>query len=146
MSGSTRLKRLLLVATMVFLLPMYLFAGNTGKITGVVKDKESGDALPGVNILIEGTSMGATTNAKGEYTILNVPAGVYTVATSMIGYTKLTKQNVRVIPDFTTRLDFEISATSVTGEEQVVVAERPLIQKDQTMTMSVTTAEEIKNL
>lgn len=146
MSGSTRLKRLLLVATMVFLLPMYLFAGNTGKITGVVKDKESGDALPGVNILIEGTSMGATTNAKGEYTILNVPAGVYTVATSMIGYTKLTKQNVRVIPDFTTRLDFEISATSVSGEEQVVVAERPLIQKDQTMTMSVTTAEEIKNL
>lgn len=146
MSGSTIVKRLLLGAVAVFLLPLYLFAGNTGKITGVVKDKETGDALPGVNVILEGTTMGAATNAKGEYTILNVPAGVYTVTTSMISYSKLTKQNVRVIPDFTTKLDFELVATSVNAEDIVVVAERALIQKDQTMTMSVTSSEEIKNL
>ncbi|KAB2881474.1 carboxypeptidase-like regulatory domain-containing protein, partial [bacterium] len=83
MSRSTIVKRLLLGAVAVFLLPLYLFAGNTGKVTGVVKDKETGDALPGVNVILEGTTMGAATNAKGEYTILNVPAGVYTVTTSM---------------------------------------------------------------
>ncbi len=146
MSGSTIVKRLLLGAVAVFLLPLYLFAGNTGKITGVVKDKETGDALPGVNVILEGTTMGAATNAKGEYTILNVPAGVYTVTTSMISYSKLTKQNVRVIPDFTTKLDFDLVPTSVSAEDIVVVAERALIQKDQTMTMSVTSSEEIKNL
>ena len=146
MSRSTIVKRLLLGAVAVFLLPLYLFAGNTGKVTGVVKDKETGDALPGVNVILEGTTMGAATNAKGEYTILNVPAGVYTVTTSMISYSKLTKQNVRVIPDFTTKLDFDLVPTSVNAEDIVVVAERALIQKDQTMTMSVTSSDEIKNL
>ncbi|MCB0834100.1 MAG: TonB-dependent receptor, partial [Bacteroidetes bacterium] len=145
MSGTT-MKRLLLTAIAVFLLPALLFAGNTGKITGVVKDKETGDALPGVNVILEGTTMGAATNAKGEYTILNVPAGVYTVATSMISYAKLTKTNVRVIPDFTTRLDFDLVPTVVSADAVVVIAERPLIQKDQTMTMTVTSSEEIKNL
>jgi outer membrane receptor protein involved in Fe transport len=140
------MKRLLLTAIAVFLLPAFLFAGNSGKITGVVKDKETGDALPGVNVILEGTTMGAATNARGEYSILNVPAGVYTVTTSMISYAKLTKQNVRVIPDFTTRLDFDLVPTVVSADEVIVIAERPLIQKDQTMTMSVTSSDEIKNL
>ncbi|MBL7960121.1 hypothetical protein JNL27_07765, partial [bacterium] len=32
------------------LMSLSVFAGNTGKVTGVVKDKETGDALPGVNV------------------------------------------------------------------------------------------------
>jgi outer membrane receptor protein involved in Fe transport len=144
---ATKCKKLLsLVALVAFLAPVNLFAGTNGKITGVVKDKETGDPLPGVNIILEGTTMGAATNSKGEFTMINVPAGVYTVSTSMIGYAKVTKQNVRVLPDFTTRLDFDLTATSLGGEEVVVIAERPLIQKDQTMTMTVTSSEEIKNL
>lgn len=139
-------RRLLLLLAVAVLVPVQLFAGTNGKITGMVKDKETGDALPGVNIILEGTTMGAATNAQGEFSIINVPAGVYTVSTSMIGYTKVTKQNVRVLPDFTTRLDFDLSATELGGEEVVIVAERPLIQKDQTMTMTVTSSEEIKNL
>ncbi len=143
---SNKMRQLLLIAAMVLLTPMYLFAGNTGKINGVVKDKDTGDPLPGVNIVIDGTTMGAATNAKGEFTIQNVPAGVYVISTSMISYAKLTKQNVRVLPDFTTRLDFDLTPTSVSGDDIIVTAERPLIQKDQTMTMTVTSSEEIKNL
>lgn len=123
-----------------------VMAGTNGKITGVVKDKETGDVLPGVNVILDGTTMGAATNAKGEFSIISVPAGVYSLSTSMIGYTKLTKQNVRVLPDFTTRIDFDLSPESLSGEEVVIVVDRPLIQKDQTMTMSVTSSEEIKNL
>ncbi|MCB0833415.1 MAG: TonB-dependent receptor [Bacteroidetes bacterium] len=123
-----------------------LYAGNTGKISGVAKDRETGDPLPGVNIILEGTTIGAATNLNGEYTILNVPAGVYTISSSMISYSKLTKQNVRIIPDFTTRIDFELVPSTVTAEDIVVVATRPLIQKDQTMTMTLTSSDEIKNL
>ncbi len=130
----------------LMLLSGYAMAGTSGKITGVVTDNETGDALPGVNVIVEGTTMGAATNVSGEFTIINIPAGVYVVSTSMIGYNKVTKQNVRVLPDFTTRLDFALSAQSLGGEEVVIVAERPLIQKDQTMTMTVTSSEEIKNL
>ncbi len=137
---------ILAFAASVVFLAAAVFAGTNGKITGVIKDKETGDALPGVNVILEGTTMGAATNAKGEFSIINVPAGVYTVSTSMIGYTKTTKQNVRVLPDFTTRLDFDLSPEVLGGEEVVITAERPLIQKDQTMTMTVTSSEEIKNL
>ncbi|MBX7150846.1 TonB-dependent receptor [bacterium] len=146
MFRSTIKKLTLLVALGLLSLPANLFSGTTGKITGIVKDKETGDALPGVNIILDGTTMGAATNASGEFSIINVPAGVYSISTSMIGYTKVTKQNVRVLPDFTTRLDFELSPESLGGEEVIIVAERPLIQKDQTMTMTVTSSEEIKNL
>ncbi len=139
-------KRLRMALVMACFVPQLVLAGTNGKITGLVKDKETGDALPGVNIILEGTTMGAATNASGEFLIINVPAGVYTVSTSMIGYSKVTKQNVRVLPDFTTRLDFDLSAADLGGQEVVIVAERPLIQKDQTMTMSVTSSDEIKNL
>ncbi|NUM81845.1 carboxypeptidase-like regulatory domain-containing protein, partial [bacterium] len=143
----TTFRKFALLFAMAFsLVPLSLFAGTNGKVTGIVKDKETGDALPGVNIILDGTTMGAATNAQGEFTIINVPAGVYTLSTSMIGYTKVTKQNVRILPDFTTRVDFDLSPESLGGEEVVIVAERPLIQKDQTMTMTVTSSEEIKNL
>ncbi len=64
-----------------------LLAGTTGKIAGAVKDGESGLPLPGVNVIIEGTSMGAATDLKGEYVVLNIPPGVYDIRALMIGYT-----------------------------------------------------------
>jgi len=51
------------------------FSGSAGKITGHVIDAETNDPLVVVNILIEGTRMGAATDVNGEYTILNVPPG-----------------------------------------------------------------------
>jgi len=39
-----------------------LFAGITGKISGLIKDAETGEPLPGVNIVIEGTTLGAASN------------------------------------------------------------------------------------
>ncbi len=150
MKGKDMKKRILNHFASLLVLSFFVsglsIAGNTGKITGVIKDKETGDALPGVNVILEGTTMGAATNAKGEYTILNVPAGVYSVTTGMISYAKLTKQNVRVIPDFTTKLDFDLVPDYLSTDDIVVVAQRDLIQKDQTMTMTVTSSEEIKNL
>lgn len=140
------MKKLFYLAFYVFFMGSVVLAGPNGKITGFVKDKSTGEALPGVNVIIDGTTMGAATNARGEYSIINVPAGVYTLRASMIGYSKMTKQNIRVLPDFTTKVDFELVEESVSGEEVVIVAERPLIQKDQTMTMAVTSSEEIKAL
>lgn len=146
MSDSRNKRLMKMLAILLFCCSEAVFAGTNGKITGAIKDKETGDALPGVNVILDGTSMGAATNAKGEFSVINVPAGVYSVSTSMIGYTKITKQNVRVLPDFTTRLDFDLSAEALSGEEVVIIVDRPLIQKDQTMTMAVTSSDEIKNL
>jgi hypothetical protein len=42
-------------------------AAVTGKIAGIVTDAETGEPLPGANVLIEGTALGAATNADGYF-------------------------------------------------------------------------------
>ncbi|MBU0711790.1 carboxypeptidase-like regulatory domain-containing protein, partial [bacterium] len=62
--------RRIAICLLVFVVPFVLFAGTSGKISGTVVDKESGEPLAGVNVLVEGTSMGAATDADGYYAIL----------------------------------------------------------------------------
>ncbi len=66
------------------LLPLTLFAQTT--VSGTVSDAATGNALPGANVVIEGTDLGAAADAGGNYSIANVPAGA-TITASMIGYT-----------------------------------------------------------
>ncbi|MBN1561775.1 carboxypeptidase-like regulatory domain-containing protein, partial [candidate division KSB1 bacterium] len=67
-------------------LPLLITAGTSGKIAGTVVDAESNDPLPGVNIVLKGTTMGAAADVNGEYVILNVPPGIYAIEARMIGY------------------------------------------------------------
>lgn len=48
--------------------------GQTGTVKGVVRDKLSGETLPGTNVLLKGTLTGASTDFDGQYTLNNVPA------------------------------------------------------------------------
>jgi len=54
-------------------------------ISGRVTDRANGQPIPGVTILAKGTSLGASTNADGTYS-LSVPASVTKLAFSFIGY------------------------------------------------------------
>ncbi len=119
-------------------------AGNNGTISGVVVDRETTEPLPGVNVIIEGTALGAASDRSGEFIILRVPPGRYTITAASMGYAETKHTRVVVLPDFTTRLTFHLTPVALGGEEVVITAERPLIQNDQTMTMTVTTAEEIR--
>jgi hypothetical protein len=57
-----------------------------GKISGTVIDHGTGEALIGVTLLIQGTAMGAKSDLDGHYMIKDVPAGVYRLHVSSIGY------------------------------------------------------------
>ena len=59
--------------------------GSTGKITGVVKDKKTGDPIIGANVMLEGTTLGATTDIEGKYFIINVPPNDYNLEVTMVG-------------------------------------------------------------
>ena len=60
-------KASILLMAMVLCLSVSLIAGTTGKITGRVTDAETGQPMPGVNVTIEGSSMGAVTNLDGYW-------------------------------------------------------------------------------
>ncbi|MCD6276902.1 carboxypeptidase-like regulatory domain-containing protein, partial [candidate division WOR-3 bacterium] len=81
---------------LLFIVALSMFAGTTGKIVGRVYDASTRQGLPGVNVIIEGTTMGAATDLDGYFIILNVPPGTYDVTAQMIGYQKMTIQGVQV--------------------------------------------------
>ena len=121
--------------------------GQTGKIVGKVFDASTGDPLPYVNVILEKTTMGAATDMKGEFFMINIPPGVYAVTASMLGYQKMSIRNVRVFVDHTTRLSFALKPMTLNlGKSIIVTAEQPLIQKDLTATASSVTASEIQNM
>ncbi|MFZ5518576.1 MAG: TonB-dependent receptor [Candidatus Zhuqueibacterota bacterium] len=124
----------------------HAFAGTTGKIAGVVKDAENQSPLPGANVVIEGTLIGAATDMNGNYAILNIPPGSYTVVATMMGYKTHRRELVRVNVDFTTTIDISLEATVIEGDVVVVEAQRPLIQKDMTASLETMDSEEISNL
>lgn len=124
-----------------------LLAGTTGKIAGEVKDAKTGELLVGVNVIIEGTSLGAATSFDGYYVILNVRPGPCNIIVSAIGYTKKTITGVSVSVDLTTTVNVELDQTVLElGQEVVVTAERPAIQKDLTSSESRVSADQIKSL
>ncbi|HGY56566.1 MAG TPA: TonB-dependent receptor, partial [Caldithrix abyssi] len=113
-----------------FLLFVSLFAGTTGKISGVVKDADTGEPLPGANVVIEGTALGASTDMDGFYSIINVPPGVYTLRVIYIGYADQIIKNVKVEIDLTTQISISLKSTVLSAESVEVIATRPVVQKD----------------
>lgn len=94
-------------------------AQQTGRIQGTVVAEGTNQPLVGAQVLIEGTSMGIVTNDQGQYQLVNVPAGRYTVRATTIGHSPST-QSVEVTADATATADFSLAETAVPLEEIVV--------------------------
>lgn len=142
-----RIIKLLTLIVVIIISSISLYAGTTGKIAGRVTDAKTGEGIPFANVIIEGTTLGAATNLEGYYTIINVPPGIYTLRASVVGYETRVVTNVRVNIDLTTRIDFELREKTVElGQEVVVTATRPLIQKDLTASTSVVGSDLISEL
>jgi outer membrane receptor protein involved in Fe transport len=124
-------------------LPGFLAAGTTGKIAGTVKDASTGEPLAGANVVVEGTVLGAATDADGYYTILNVAVGTYKLHARYMGYKEMIQENIRISVDLTTPVDFGMVSTTLTGETVVVTAEKKLIRKDQTNTNIIRSSDDI---
>ncbi len=121
--------------------------GTAGKITGQVIDKGTNEPLPAASVRIEGTPMGAMADETGNYFILNVSPGQYTLVVNVIGYGPLRVEQVIVKQDFTTYQNFELESTVLEVTEAVtVVAERPLVEKSLTSSRTIVDAEEIQAL
>lgn len=138
-------KKFFLLLFTLLIFPALLFA-QSGKISGIVTDRETGEALPGANVILVGTSMGATSDLNGEFIILHVPVGTYAVQTRYIGYTDVTVENIIVNSGLTTRQNFQLPSEALEVGSVTIVAERPLINKTATNAVRQQTQEEIKNI
>ncbi|MBF88285.1 MAG: hypothetical protein CMG75_01250 [Candidatus Marinimicrobia bacterium] len=119
-----------LLAFLLLIAPLTLSA-QVGKVSGRVTDASTGEAIPGANVIIDGTSMGGAADGEGDYFIIRVSPGRYNVTASVIGYQDLTITNILVSSDLTSTVNFEMSSEAVEGEAVTVTAERAVIQMDQ---------------
>ena len=120
-----------------------VYAATTGKIQGTITDSQSNEPMPGVNVIVEGTVLGAATDENGFFFIINVPPGTYRLKASMVGYATETKNEVRVYVDRTTTTNFSLKTQAVAGEEVTVTAERVPVPLDVSATEAYLSGEDV---
>jgi hypothetical protein len=126
MRESTR--RLVLFLASAVLLPAVAFA--QGAITGVVKD-ESGALLPGVTVeasspvLIE-KARSAVTDGAGQYRIVDLRPGTYTVTFSLSGFSQYKRDGIELTGSFTATVDADLKVGSV-AETITVAGQSPIV-------------------
>lgn len=123
-----------------------LFAGTTGKIAGKIVDKETHEPLPGVNVTVKGTTLGASTDLNGYYVILSVPPGDQTIAASMVGYAPVTVTGVIVRIDQTSSVDIELIPRAIQAQGVEVVAEKDVVRRDLSASVTSVRSDEIASL
>ena len=135
----------LLTLGVALLIPVMILGQSSGKISGTVTD-EDGNPLAGANVVVVGTSSGAASGDDGDYYILAVPAGTYSVRVDFIGYKSVIISKVIVSGDLTTDLDFSLVVSAIEGETVEIVAERPIINKSATNTTRLVGKDVIQNV
>lgn len=102
---------------------LYSQKNTDANIIGDVKDKKSGDHIPFINITINNTVIGTTTDHTGHYFLKNLPAGNFTLKVSGVGY-KTVEKEVEIKAGKTIEINFLTEETSMSLNEVVVSANR----------------------
>ncbi len=131
---------------LLIILPSFIQAGISGTITGHVLEAESGEGLPGVQVIIEGSNRGAICDASGTFILVNIPPGKYDLRFEMIGYTKKVVTGVPVIIDLKTEVDVELEASTLQGQTIVVESQTKDLSHQITSTTRFISPEQLDNL
>ncbi|MBN2732595.1 MAG: SusC/RagA family TonB-linked outer membrane protein, partial [Balneolaceae bacterium] len=108
-------------------------------ISGTVTDAETGETVPGVNILVQGTTIGTSTGGNGEYE-LTVPSLQDTLVASFVGY-----ETQRIPINGRTTIDIQLVPATLQGEELVVVGYGTQRAEDVTGSVSQVQSSTIEN-
>ncbi len=138
------MNRILHLLAIIFL-PTMLLAQTTASISGKIIDKKDQSELPGVTVLIKGTSFGTASDANGKFIIKNIKPGEYAIEISYIGYKKVIQTGVRLkageIKDLGT---FQLIESTANIDEVVIVGKKPLIDIEKGQSLNTISQENIE--
>ena len=106
------------------------FAGSAfaqTNVSGTVTDADTGEALPGASVIVEGTTMGAATDGNGRYAIGDLPSGTHTLTVSFVGYDDISR--VVTVRSSDVTADFRLAFASEALEALEVFASRAVDRK-----------------
>ena len=139
------MKKLFIKDILFILFFNFLISGTDGTIRGKVID-DSGLPMIGAQVFVDGLGVGTMSDVDGNYIILNIPVGKYTIKCSVIGYSIQEITNVDVIMDQTVWLNFTLSISAVEGEVVTVTSERELVERGKTAKKITVSQEAIEAL
>ena len=96
---------------------------SDANIVGHIIDKKTGEHLPFINLFLQGTTIGTTTDATGHYYLKNLPEGEFTLVMKALGY-KTIEQQVKLKRGKTLEINFEAVEDAVSLDGVVVSANR----------------------
>jgi hypothetical protein len=116
------LRRVLSFFALVLLgFPALAVGQGTGIIRGRISDAATGAPLVGVQVRVDGTTVGAQTAADGTYAIVGAPAGSHSVSARRLGYAP--QRAAVTVPDGgSAAQDFSLGRVAATLNEVVVTA------------------------
>ncbi len=123
-----------------------LIEAQTGSLTGIVTEKETGQPIEGATVLVQGTQLGALTTANGRYTILGIPPGSYNVIARRIGYGTMEVQNISIRIDTRRDQNFELSSSAQLQAVVTTAPPTPLVEKGTVGSTTTITSEQIMAL
>ncbi len=112
------------LSLILFLFGSIIYA-QTGYVRGKIIDSESGDMLPGINVLVEGTSLGTLTDLDGNFN-LELEPGIYTLSISFISYETMIINDVEVKSKEVTSLNTLVLSTAKIQLAEVTITAKEI--------------------
>lgn len=106
----------------LFLLLPFLASAQTGEIRGVVRNKTNNQTIPFANVVIQGTTIGATSDIDGKYSIQNLKPGFYNVQVSYLGFKPVTIFDIQVVNARPSVVNFDLEEDARSLDAVEVVA------------------------
>ncbi len=110
------MKKIALFLSILFFMGILMANAQTKTITGTVTSAEDGSPIPGVSVLVQGTTLGTVTNVDGNYS-LKIPHDAKNLVFSFVG---MISQEVAI--DGKTKINVKMKSQSIGVEEVVVTA------------------------
>ena len=117
-------KLLAAIGTALFFLTASAAAQSLGIIRGRVNNEQTNEAIPFANVILQGSTVGTTTDFDGNYELADVPAGIQNIQVSFVGYEPKTVYEIEVTPARPAVVNVVLKPASIAIEEAEVVGSR----------------------
>ena len=113
----------LLFLTLLSFVNAAAWSQTDSHVAGHVLDADTKEHLPFINVQIQGTAIGTTTDESGHYLIKRLPAGKHTLVFSMVGY-DTEEREIQVTRDTTIVLNIMMRESAFELDNVVVTANK----------------------
>jgi len=131
---------------LLFLSCSLLMGANFGRISGRVIEQDGGNPVIGANIIIEETSLGGASDLRGDFLIMQIPPGKYSVRCEFIGFNPVVMEDIIITSNRIQFINFSITPKTIDMGEIIVTAQKKAIDKDLTATTRSIQTEEIEEM